>query len=89
MILDELVDHRGEFRRAGAQRRQEFAVLTCVMSVNRRAKAKAMAEQVGSLVVGEATVGGRVAQRRESLSQGLVDLDQLFAQRRDAVRLTD
>src|ERR1700722_18082411 len=46
MVFYEIVDDRGELRGGGAQGRQELAVLTGVMGVDRGAEAEAVAEQV-------------------------------------------
>ncbi len=46
VIFDELVDHRGEFRRGGAKRGEGLVVLAGVMGVNRAAEAEAVRGQV-------------------------------------------
>ena len=46
MVFDQLVDHRGQFGRGGAQRWEGLAVLAGVMGVHRAAEAEAVAGQV-------------------------------------------
>jgi hypothetical protein len=46
VVLDEVVDHRGELGCGGAQCGPELVVLTVVMSTDRAAKAEAVAEQI-------------------------------------------
>ena len=46
VVLDEVVDHRGERGRGGAQCWQELGVLARVMGVERGAEAEAVAEQI-------------------------------------------
>ena len=81
VVFRELVDHRGQFRRGGAQRGEDLVVLTGVMSVHRGTEAEAVAWQIRREIGAGRPVRHLTAQRREQLPQCLVSCGQLLAQR--------
>ena len=88
MVLDELVNHRGELGHGGAQRWQELTVLTSVMGVDRGAEAEAVAEQIladGVRGMAAGLFGDLLAERNKPLPQSLVNVNQLLAERSHAV----